>query len=213
MKSYINIDTWPRKEHFHFFKGFTDPFFGITTEIDCTTAYKISKEENISFFLYYLFQSLTAVNAIEEFRYRIEEEKVAVYDVINGSSTVPRANGTFGFSSIAFKKDFNDFYPLAKAEIERVAQSETLDPSSDSKNVVHYTTLPWINFTAISHARNYAMADSIPKMSFGKLHDKGNKKVMPMSVHANHAVMDGYHIGRYVELFQELMNTKHEVFL
>lgn len=208
MKSFLNIDTWARKDHFFFFKEFNEPFFGITTEVDCSVGYRNAKKENISFFLYYLYQSLKAVNTIEEFRYRIEGDQIAVYDSISASSTVPRPNGTFGFSYIPFNENFEDFYSLASAEIERVANSSGLEPSGNNQNVVHYSTLPWINFTALSHARHYAIADSVPKISFGMLHDKDRKKVMSMSIHVNHAVMDGYHVAKYIELFQKLMNTK-----
>ena len=151
---------------------------------------------------------MKAVNAIEEFRYRIEGDQIAIYDQVGASSTVPRPNGTFGFSYIPFNESFKEFYASASTEVERVATSTGLEPSANNENVVHYSTLPWINFTSLSHARHYAIADSVPKISFGKLHDKEGKKVMPMSIHVNHAIMDGYHVGKYIELFQELMNTR-----
>ena len=71
MKQKLNLDTWNRKEHFLFFKQMEEPFFGITTTIDCTNAYDKAKELNISFFTYYLHKTLVAANAIENFRYRI----------------------------------------------------------------------------------------------------------------------------------------------
>lgn len=205
MKSYIDIDRWPRKDHFFFFKKFSEPFFGITTEVDCTAAYHLAKQLDISFFLLYLHRSLVAANSIEAFRCRIEGDQVACYDTVNASPTVPRPNGTFGFSYMEYLEAFSDFYPLALAEMERVSQETSLIPAANNENVIHYSALPWINFTAISHARQYGTPDSIPKISFGKVHDENNKKLMPVSIHVNHALVDGYHVGKYIELFQELM--------
>jgi chloramphenicol O-acetyltransferase type A len=37
--------------------------------------------------------------------------------------------------------------------------------------------------------------------------DEGDRKQMPLSVEANHAIMDGYHVGRFFEIFQELINA------
>ena len=71
MKRKLNIDTWNRKEHFNHFCQMEEPFFGVTISIDCTNAYLKSKELGISFFTYYLHKTLTAINAIESFRYRI----------------------------------------------------------------------------------------------------------------------------------------------
>ncbi len=81
----LNINEWKRKAHFHFFKQFEEPFFGVCVEIDCSKALEFAKQEETSFFLYYLYQSLKAANQCEPFRYRIvEKEQVIVYDHING---------------------------------------------------------------------------------------------------------------------------------
>jgi chloramphenicol O-acetyltransferase type A len=32
------------------------------------------------------------------------------------------------------------------------------------------------------------------------------KKTMPMSVHVHHGLMDGLHVGLFIDFFQELMN-------
>ena len=81
MKKLLNIDTWNRKDQFRFFNQFEEPFFGVTVQIDCTNAYRLSKEKEYSFFLYYLHASLKAANQIEPFRYRIDNEQVYLYDV------------------------------------------------------------------------------------------------------------------------------------
>ena len=36
MKTRIDLATWPRSEHFEFFKQYDMPFFGITAQSDCT---------------------------------------------------------------------------------------------------------------------------------------------------------------------------------
>ena len=79
MKTLLDIENWPRKEHFLFFKQFEEPFFGLTVEIDCTKAYQTAKELGTSFFVYYLHKTIVAVNSIEPFRYRIEEDKIYIF--------------------------------------------------------------------------------------------------------------------------------------
>lgn len=96
MKHPLDITTWNRKEHYHFFKKFEEPFFGVTVAVDCTKAYRIAKEKNLSFFLYYLYKSLVAVNAIEPFKYRISADEIIVWDTVNTSPTINRPDGTFG---------------------------------------------------------------------------------------------------------------------
>ena len=106
MKTLLDIENWPRKEHFHFFRQFEEPFFGATVEIDCTKAYATAKSLNTSFFIYYLHKTLVAVNGTESFRYRITDDQIYVCDQINASATIGREDGSFGFSLIEYDIDF-----------------------------------------------------------------------------------------------------------
>jgi chloramphenicol O-acetyltransferase type A len=205
MKQLLDLDTWNRKDHFHFFKQFEEPFFGICVNVDVTIAYQKAKEAGISFFLYYLYQSLAAANAIESFKYRISGEQVWRYDEVHASPTINRPNGTFGFAYIDYKPAFNEYIQGAQAEIERVQSTSGLVPAVSGENVIHYSSIPWINFTSISHARAFSFPDSCPKISFGKMTEAAGRRIMPMSVHVHHALIDGYHVGQYVERFQKLL--------
>ena len=98
MKTIIDINSWKRKEHFDFFSSFDEPFFGIITEIDCTRAYSKAKLNGGSFFLYYIHKSLIAANLIEEFRYRLDNNQLVLFDKIHASPTIGREDETFAFS-------------------------------------------------------------------------------------------------------------------
>ncbi|MFH0735210.1 MAG: chloramphenicol acetyltransferase [bacterium] len=208
MKSEINIETWGRKDIFNFFKNFDEPFWGVCTNIDCTIAYKKAKEKNYSFFLYYLYMSLKAANNINEFKYRIIGEKVFLFDVVNASPVINRENGSFGFAYMDYYEDINTFMTNAKIEVQKVRSTTGLNTAISNENVIHYSAIPWINFTSISHARHFSYRDSIPKITFGKMVNDGTKKIMPVSIHVNHALVDGFHGGRYYELFQNLLDEK-----
>lgn len=209
MKRIIDVTTWNRKEHFEFFRNFEEPFFGIVAEVDCTAAYKKSKEICESFFLYYLHKSISAANQIEEFRYRLEGDVLVCYDTINPSSTIGRPDGTFGYSFIEFRRDFKDFVEIAEIEIKAVQNSKglRLNYNGMRTDVIHYSSIPWIKFTGLTHARSFRMNDSVPKISFGKLYEVDNKKMMPIAVNVHHGLADGLHVGKYFELFQELLNS------
>lgn len=207
MKTILDFENWNRKEHFLFFNQMEEPFFGITTTIDCTIAYKKSKELGVSFFTYYLYKTIAAVNKIEPFRYRIIDGKVYIFDKINVSATILRADETFGFSLIEYNENLDEFAINVKNEIDRIQQTTGLFTREfKDTNVIHFSALPWINFTSFSHARSFSFPDSCPKISFGKMIDENNKKTISMSVHVHHGLMDGLHVGKFVELFQKTMN-------
>ncbi|PRY05018.1 chloramphenicol O-acetyltransferase type A [Pontibacter ummariensis] len=206
MKKEINISDWNRKDHYLFFSQFEEPFFGITIQIDCTKAYEQVKKNNQSFFLYYLYRALQAANTVEAFRYRTINGKVYVFEQVNASSTISRADHTFGFAYMDYEEDEGNFYEKANEIIKGVQQSEGLIPAVSGKNVIHFSAIPWMEFTSISHARSFTFSDSCPKVSFGKVTEKRGVRTMPVSVHVHHGLADGYHVGLFVEEFQRLMN-------
>jgi chloramphenicol O-acetyltransferase type A len=208
LKTLLDIENWNRKEHFLFFKQMEEPFFGVTVEIDCTKSYETAKALDTSFFIYYLYKTLVAVNTVETFRYRISEDKIFVHDKINGSATIGREDGTFGFSLIEYNSDFTIFEKTALTEIERIQNTTGLFTRTfDEDNVIHFSAIPWLNFTSLSHARSYSFPDSCPKISFGKMMVAENgKRTMSMSVHVHHGLIDGFHLGQFVDYFQEIMN-------
>jgi chloramphenicol O-acetyltransferase type A len=205
MKQKLNLEAWNRKEHFLFFKQMEEPFFGVTITVDCTKAYDKAKELGVSFFTYYLFKTLTAVNQCEPFRYRIIDDEVYIFDRIDVSSTILREDKTFGFSQIEYSKNLNEFAENTKKEIARIQTTTGLFTREYSENIIHFSALPWINFTSFSHARSFTWPDSCPKISFGKMMDENGKKTMSMSLHVHHGLMDGYHVGEFLTFFQDLM--------
>ena len=200
----IEIRNWSRKEIYEFFKDYEEPYYGITVDLDCTEAYNYAKSRQISFFLYYLYLTLKAVNQTEAFKYRIEGDDLFLYDVVNGSATIDRDDGTFGFSYIPYFEDLDLFLEKATEEMIEVRTSSHLIRSEIGENIIHFSALPWIQFTNVSHPRRYSRRDSIPKITIGKYHEVNGRKMIPVSVHVNHAVADGLHVGEFYQTMQRL---------
>lgn len=209
MKTLLDLENWNRKEHFAHFRQMEEPFFGATVEIDCTKAYQTAKSLNASFFIYYLHQTLVAVNTIENFRYRIAEDQIYINDRIDASATIGREDGTFGFSLIEYDADFKVFEQTALKEIERIQSTTGLFTREfKDDNVIHFSAIPWLNFTSLTHARSFTYPDSCPKVSFGKMiTSEAGKRTIAMAVYVHHGLMDGLHLGQFVDYFQELMNS------
>ena len=206
-RHFINISTWKRREHFEVFKIFDEPLFGLTVKVECSAAYKKSKELGYSFSNYYLYLSMKAANEIEEFRYRIEDDKVVCYDSVGAGPTIFREDETYGYGFMPYNEDIDAFMKQATAEVERVKAERGLKFPYNGEDILHYSTLPWADFTSVNHARILTIGRSIPKITFGKITKVGDKMWMPVDIHVNHALMDGYHVGKFVERFQELLKA------
>jgi chloramphenicol O-acetyltransferase type A len=202
----INLETWERRAAFHFFKDFTEPYHGVCLRVDCTATYRYAKQHRLSVFLSLLHRSLVAAHQVENFRTRIVDGKVWLYEQINGGSAVGRANGTIGMGHYQFRPRIDEFVREAAIELDRVRQRDDIERYPDA-NLIRYSVLPWFDFTSVSHARDFSRADSAPLITFGKITEVDGRCTMPVSIHAHHALADGLHVAQFVERFQHSLDA------
>lgn len=196
----IDVAQWNRKEHFDHFASFDDPFFGVTVNVDCSRTYREAKEKKISFSLLILHRIIKAACRIEEFRYRIEGDKIVCYDTLIPGATVARPDHTFFFAEFEYDADEFVFIRNAKAYIDSQLHKTGLNKENAfHPNAIHYSAVPWFAFTDMKHPTNMRSGDSVPKISTGKFFSEGEKLMLPISITCHHALMDGYHIGLFLK--------------
>ena len=203
---YLDIENWNRKQHYQHFLNLEDPYFGVTVNVDVTTTFKKSKTENKSFFALYLHACLIALNKIENFKYRIKGDQVVICDTINASATIAREDYTFGFSFINFSDDFNTFNRNFEEEKKRILNSTDLFPPINSDDCIYCSALPWVTFTGHKEPNSGQKNESVPKLAFGKIFKENTTFKMPVAISANHALVDGYHLGLFFEEYQKQLD-------
>lgn len=206
MKQKLDVDSWNRKEHFRFFNSFDQPYFGVTIDLDCTLAYQNAKDLGVSFYTYYLHKILAAVNEVENFKYTINGDEVYISDRVDASTTILRDDKTFGLSYIKYEAGIQEFHRVVIREIDRVKNTTGIFTTGPLTDVIHFSALPWVNFNNISQAHNKASGDSCPKITVGKLTELNGVKSMPVHIHVHHGLVDGYHVGVYIDKLQQLLN-------
>jgi chloramphenicol O-acetyltransferase type A len=204
----IDIAGWNRREHFEFFSKMTSPYFGFTTEVDCTQAYKKAKDNGHSFFAAYLHASMIAVNEVDELKMRILNDNIVLYDTVNAGTTIGRVDGTFGFAYIHFSEDFNTFNAELQKEITGVQNSIGLRMNNGElgKDLIRHSAIPWNSFSALLHPTPLDKTESVPKITFGKFSIREGRYYLPVSVEAHHGLADGFHLARYLEAFQKQLD-------
>jgi chloramphenicol O-acetyltransferase type A len=199
----IDLGTWPRHEHFRFFRGFDYPHFNICADVRLTDFCTYIKEHGISFNLSIVYVLARTANALPEFRYRIRGEEVVEHEVVHPSSTIMGKADVFSFCSLEYQERFPDFAAGAVEKIEQVKEDPRLfGVDLDRDDWLFMTAIPWVSFTSFMHPLKFPV-DSVPRLAWGKFFEDGDQLKMPLSVQAHHALMDGLHVGRYFELAQE----------
>ena len=201
----IDLTSWNRKQLFNHFNALADPYFSVTIPFDVSKAYKKSKDSSSSFFAIYLHECMKAINGVENFKYRIIDDEVFEYDHIHASATLSRADHTFGFSFINFSENFIDFNNNILKEKQRIDESSELYPPVNGLDCIHCSALPWFSFTSQKEPFS-GIKDSVPKLSFSKTYKENDSLMMNVGISANHALIDGFHVGQFAELFQKNLN-------
>jgi chloramphenicol O-acetyltransferase type A len=212
--TYLDLDSWARRDAFAYFAGFDKPYFNVCVRLDVAPLKAALRARGGgSLTLAYHYIALRLANRFEPFRYRIEGPRVRVHPVIHGGLTVLRDDDSFGFAYCDMRDSFAQFAAEGAAAMAASrARQVPFDPRVDDDALLHFTTLPWVHFTSFSHARNWGREDSIPKIAFGRIDTDGPHQWLPCSVEVHHALMDGLHVGRYVQAFEAALRAP-EAFL
>ncbi len=209
---FIDIEGWERKDHYRYFKDFDYPHFNICGNIDITIFLSYIKEKELPFFISMLYLSSKTANEIRELRLRIKGDKLAEYDSVSPSCTVMTDSGAFSYCTVEYMEDFVDFRSNAQVRIEKAKQTANIDDVPERDDLLYVTSIPWISFTSISHAMHTHPVDSIPRIGWGKYFESNGKMLLPLSVSAHHALVDGLHIGKYYNTLQKLLDSPETLF-
>lgn len=207
----IDIQSWPRRQHFELFNSFNHPHFNLCANVDLTSFYPFIKKNSISFTSALVYLITRAANDIPEFRQRIRAEKVVEHDIVNPSVTILVEGDLFGFCLIEYCEDFTAFAEVAARMIAQAKKHPTLTDEPGHDDLLFMTALPWVSFTSFMHPMQQHPADSIPRFAWGKFFQDGNSIKMPLSVQGHHAVMDGFHMGKFYALMQGYLSEPNSV--
>jgi chloramphenicol O-acetyltransferase type A len=204
MPHYLDLETWPRREHFAFFRNYDHPYFNLCAPVEVTNLLAFTRRRGLSLFVAYHYLSTKIANEIEPFRYRLRGDRVLIHDKIDTGAIIMLEDERFTFAYFPYAADFALYQRQAREIIAAIKAGDgNLRPHTATDDLLHHTVLPWVAFTSFAHARKYERDESVPKISFGKVYEEGGSHKMPVSVEVHHALMDGLHVGRYFERFAE----------
>lgn len=209
----IDIDSWHRKELFHFFQHYDYPTWDIIADVSVDKFYHATKEAGASFFLSFLYVATQVANSIDAMRQRIDEKgNVIEYNVVHAGSTILYDNQTFGFGYFHYQDDFKKFMLDAEMEFENQKNKKDLDPKDEDLARLYFSPIPWISFSGFRHPYKISANHSIPLIVFGKHTEKKKERLMPVGLTLHHGLADGYHAGLFFNRLQEeLDNPQHYI--
>lgn len=207
----IDLETWPRREHFNRFKNMGAPHFNMCANVEITHFYPIIKDRNIKFTLALTYIISKAANDIPEFRYRIRGDEVVEHEIVHPSITILTEGELFSFCTFDYWEDFSSFEASAKKQMAYVRMNPTVEDEPGRDDLLFMTAIPWVSFTSFKHPMPTHDVDSVPRFAWGRFFEEGDILKMPLSVQGHHALMDGLHMGRYYERVQDYLRLPETV--
>lgn len=207
----LDIENSLRKKTYLWFKSFKNPTYGINVTMDVTKLVEYSKKTNTSFFINMLYIVVNGLNSVSEMRMRFVDNKPVIFDDINPAITVMTTNEVFENVRFENKKDYKDFYSLAKENIDKAKYETKLTENNYNPtnvwNEYYITCLPWLNFTGVNQPMTEELhSQTVPRICWGKYVNNNGKYEMTLNITVSHVFVDGLHISKAFNKIQELLN-------
>lgn len=199
----IDLETYPRRSHFEFFKSYAYPYVGMTAQMEVTNLVAAAKDRGGSSFLACLYAAAQAANGVPELRQRIAGEGIVEYEHSDTGHTVALPDHTFCNCRTDCRRSFDEFLVYGKKRQEEAKTHHGFaNCEEDESGMIFVSCVPWVNFTQVIQPVPIP-ADSNPRIVFGKFVKENGKITMPLNIQCNHALVDGYHIGLFYQAFED----------
>ena len=192
----LDMGHYARKAHFDYFRSLMYPYVGVTVDVDVTDVYNFSKKTGYSFYLSFMHAAALAADGVPELRQRIRGDQIIEYSECPTSHT-ERTNGSeYCYCTLHHHMDLQDYFASAEKAREVCVQNG-IQEDEDSESMYFISTLPWLKYSAF--IQPVAGGDeSNPRLTWGKYErQEDGKIIMPVSILANHALVDGSHIAQF----------------
>ena len=206
----IDINDWERRNAFLGFKDFDFPYSVVGTDLDISKALAYWKQNRLSPYLSLVYSVCHTVNQIPAFRQRIRNGIPIEHECIHADFTVPSGSEAFAIKVVEYTPDFRKFYEMASSPVPPKWASPG-DGTNHDDHLVYMSCLPWVKFNHIVQPTD-RRSGSIPRIVWGRFTEEKEKITLPISVQTHHSLVDGIHVGRFVEHLQNLLDQPSLVF-
>ena len=201
----MHPEDLPRAQSFAFFERFGSPFYELTADVPVGELRQRCRAAGRPFHLVALHAAVRALHDVPELMLRLDEERVVLHPRIQVGSTLLDHDERLGFVIFEAHADLDRFIDAARQATARGRQRATLHTGHGS-DIVFFSNVPWVSFRSITHADTLAPGASVPRLTFGRAHERGGEWLLPVSLSAHHALADGLHVGWFFRFLEHHLN-------
>lgn len=206
MRTEIDISKWERKGLFEYFSKCATPHYCVAFNVDVTNLLRFTREHRISFYYSLIYLCTRSLNEIDEFLLETENDKVfKIERRIPSFIDMKKGTTVFHIASLPCDGDIVEFAMNARVESEN--NPLPIGETNSTEPLIVFSCIPWADITMCTNERDYTdpklRDDTAPILVWGKYTEQNGKYVLNMTIDVNHRLIDGYHIGQFVQKLDE----------
>lgn len=222
----IDMKTWPRRNHYEYYKDLVQTCYNLTANVNITQLLKHCNRRQVKFYPAFVYAITKAVNEVPEFRMACDSEgRLGWYDYLNPSYTIfHNDDKTFSDVWSPWEENFKTFYQGMLQDMEIAESIKGIKAKPDKPaNFFPVSGVPWTVFTGYScdtfrpphmlfaictfgkYFESEALPDCIGRV--GLVNGKAlinARTLIPVNVFVPHMVADGYHSCQFFTKLQHI---------
>ncbi len=204
----IDLSNWKRAEIFNFFINQRRIVMSLTVDIDVTALVDLGKRKGLKFYPMMIWVVSKIVNSHDEFKYSFNEnDELILWDYVSPYyADFHKEDEMFSKRLTEYSPDVDEFCANFERDREKGKNKRGFDESVP-KNFFDISCLPWVKY---SHVDTHVFDEGkflAPVIVWGKYEEINGRKVLPLTMNIHHAVADGFHVSRFFNEVQELINS------
>lgn len=192
----IDINNWERKSVFDFFSTFENQLFSIDFDLKLPNDFngKCTRLRTKPYFIN-LFAMAKVLNEHENFRYRLLDGEVVLFDKLDPIWVEIDKNNNLVIVTCEYDSDIKKF--RANMKKKKIVEANYM-----KENPSHFTVSNnhWLDWTSVTHTR-YLHNESNQKLVWGPIRNDSVR----FSMETSHLFVDGYHVSQFKERVEALL--------
>jgi len=204
----IDLNEWSRGNLFRFYIDKMRIVMSLTVDIDVANLKLYSKKTGIPFYPLMLWVVSKVINNHDEFKYSWDNKGNLIrWDYVSPSYTDFHSDDeNFTKMVTEYTDDLTEFYGRVMADRERYKNDRAV-LDNQPLNFFDVSCLPWVRY---KHFDVHVFDEGkflAPVVTWGKYEQTEGKLLMPLTMNIHHAVADGFHLSRFFNEVQELIDS------
>lgn len=204
----IDFDQWNRGDLFRFYIEKMRIVMSLTVDIDVTNLKIYAKKHCIRFYPLTLWVVSKAINSHDEFKYSWDANgNLIQWDYVSPSYTdFHGEDESFTKLVTEYSEDLFEFCSRVQADRQRHKNDRAV-LKDQPPNFFDASCLPWVKYR---HFDVHVFDEGkflAPVVTWGKYEEEHGRLMMPLTMNIHHAVADGFHLSRFFNEVQEMINT------